>query len=198
MRSRMSGEPMQRTEMRISGFGGQGVVLAGVLLGQAALNDGRYAVQNQSYGAEARGGAARSELIIADEPIIYPEVTAPRIMAVLSQAALARYLSDLAEDGTLIADAELVSQIPPRPRSRILQSPLAIAGNELKRPIVANMVMLGFLVQATGLVSQISLHQAVIQGVPTGTEELNLRALERGVELAAAVESVAPDPVVQS
>ncbi|MDP6038181.1 MAG: 2-oxoacid:acceptor oxidoreductase family protein, partial [Candidatus Latescibacteria bacterium] len=89
---------MAQTEIRIAGFGGQGVVLAGVLLGQAALNDGRYAVQNQSYGAEARGGAARSEIIISDEPVIYPEVVNPTAMAVMSQAGLDRYIEDLHPD----------------------------------------------------------------------------------------------------
>ena len=180
---------MERTEVRIGGFGGQGVVLAGVLLGQAALNDGRYAVQNQSYGAEARGGAARSEVVIADEPIIYPEVIAPQIMAVLSQAALDRYLPDLRPDGTLIIDTELVSQVPDRPQGKVLGGGFTeIAGQELGRPIVANMVMLGFLVEATGLVAQASLREAVGKGVPKGTEELNLNAVERGLELAARLE----------
>ena len=183
---------MERTEVRIGGFGGQGVVLAGVLLGQTALSDGRHAVQNQSYGAEARGGAARSEVIIADEPIIYPEVVAPDVMVVLSQAALDRYLSDFPADGTLIADDELVTQIPELPRARILRCPFAdVAGNELKRPITANMVMLGYLARATGVVGLTSLEKAVGDGVPAGTEELNLKALRRGMELATDMAAAA-------
>ena len=176
---------MQRTEVRIGGFGGQGVVLAGVLLGQAALNDGRYAVQNQSYGAEARGGAARSEVIIADATIIYPEVVAPDIMVVLSQAALDRYQADFPANGTLIADEELVSEIPELPRARILRCPFTeVAGNELKRPITANMVMLGYMARATGVVGVESLETAVGDGVPAGTEDVNLTALRRGMALA--------------
>jgi len=172
-------------EVRIAGFGGQGVVLAGVLLGKAALADGLYAVQNQSYGAEARGGAARSEVIISPEPIIYPEVTAPHIMTAMSQAALDRYLPDLCADGELIVDSELVSRLPSAEEYRIRCAPFTgIAGNELGRSIVANMVMLGFLAAATGVIGRDSLRQTVSQGVPPGTEELNLKALERGMELA--------------
>lgn len=178
---------MERLEVRIAGFGGQGVVLAGVLLGRAALEEGRYAVQTQSYGAEARGGAARSEVVIASEPVLYPEVVAPHVLAVLSQPALDRYLPDLRDEGTLILDEELVSRVPERPAGRILRGRFtAVAAGELGRPIAANMVMLGFLVGATGLVAPDSLRQAVAKGVPPGTEQLNLKAVERGIELVAA------------
>jgi 2-oxoglutarate ferredoxin oxidoreductase subunit gamma len=164
------------------------VVLAGVLLGQAALRDGRYAVQTQSYGAEARGGSARSEVIVADEPILYPEVVSPHLMAVLSQPALDRYLPDLQAGGTLITDAELVQQIPSLPGVRLLQGLFTtVASQELGRPIVANMVMLGFLAGATGLVSPDSLREAVRQGVPPGTEALNLQAAERGLVMARSL-----------
>ena len=177
---------MERTEVRIGGFGGQGVVLAGVLLGQAALNDGKYAVQQQSYGAEARGGAARSELIVSDEPVLYPEVISPRVMAILSQAALDRYLADLEQGGTLVVDSDLVSEIPGDLRAEVHGGRFSeVAGKELGRPIVANMVMLGFLAEVTGLVSREGLKAAVASGVPRGTEELNLKALERGMALAA-------------
>lgn len=174
----------QRTEIRIAGFGGQGVVLAGVLLGRAALEDGRHSLQNQSYGAEARGGAARSEIVIADAPIVYPEVIAPDVMAALSQAALDRYVQDLRADGFLIVDTELVSRVPADAPYRILRGDFTrIAGDELGRSIVANMVMLGYLARATGVVSPEALRRAVSGGVPAGTEELNLRAIDRGAEL---------------
>lgn len=178
-----------RTEVRIAGFGGQGVVLAGISLGKAAMLDGYQAVQTQSYGAEARGGAARSEIVIAGEPIIYPEVTAPDLMVALSQVALTRYLPDLPDDATLIVDTELVSQVPEREGPVLGQSFTEVAGSDLGRPIVANMVMLGYLVGVTGVVTRASLQQAVREGVPRGTEELNLRAMERGAELAASRES---------
>jgi 2-oxoglutarate ferredoxin oxidoreductase subunit gamma len=177
----------RRTEVRIAGFGGQGVVLAGVLLGRSALEDGMCAVQNQSYGAEARGGAARSEVIVADGPVVYPEVIAPDIMTAMSQAALDRYVSDLSPRGTLIVDGGLVSRLPADAPYRILQADFTqIATAELGRAIVANMVMLGYLVAVTGVVSAQALHRGVPGGVPVGTEDLNIRALERGAQLAAA------------
>lgn len=169
------------TEVRLAGFGGQGVVLAGVLLGSAALADGLYAVQSQSYGAEARGGAARSEVILSPTLILYPEVTAPGILVAMSQAALDRYLGDLRPDGVLLVDAELISRVPAAVEPRTRRGAFTrIAGEELGRPVVANMVMLGFLAATTGVVTWESLTTAVRRGVPRGTEELNLRALERG------------------
>ena len=178
-----------RIEVRIAGFGGQGVVLAGICLGKAAMLDGYQAVQTQSYGAEARGGAARSEIVIAGEPIIYPDVTAPNLMVALSQVALERYLPDVRDDATLIIDTELVSQVPNREAPVLRESFTEVAGRELGRPIVANMVMLGYLIEVTGVVSPASLRQAVKEGVPRGTEELNLKAMERGCELAASSRS---------
>lgn len=179
------GVDMAHTEVRIAGFGGQGVVLAGVLLGQAALNDGCYAVQNQSYGAEARGGAARSEVILADEPVVYPEVVAPDVMAVMSQAALDRYAGDLKPGGALVIDADLVQTLPESLKAVVHRGRFAeTADKELGKPIVTNMVMLGFLVETTGIVSYHGLEAAVRSGVPKGTEALNLKALARGREMA--------------
>ena len=176
---------VERTEIRIGGFGGQGVVLAGVLLGQAALNSGRYAVQTQSYGAEARGGAARSEVILSDAPVLYPEVITPDVMAVLSQAALDKYLPDLKPDGLLILDADLVSDIPNKLTCSVRKGRFAqVAGENLGRQIVANIVMLGYVQKSAGLVEEGALREAVKAGVPKGTEELNLKALEAGMRLA--------------
>jgi len=181
---------LERVEVRIAGFGGQGVVLAGVLLGQAALNDGGYAVQTQSYGAEARGGAARSEVIVSDAPVVYPEVISPGILVSLSQAALDRYIPDLRPGGTLITDADLVSDIPGNLDARHTSGPFAeTAGKALGKPIVANMVMLGFLMACTGVVSAESLGSAVSGGVPEGTEELNLRAVEQGARMARQMDA---------
>jgi 2-oxoglutarate ferredoxin oxidoreductase subunit gamma len=175
------------TEVRIAGFGGQGVVLAGVLLGTAALADGLFAVQSQSYGAEARGGAARSEVILSAEPILYPEVTRPRLMAAMSQAALDRYVGDLQPEGLLVVDAELVTKVPPHLEARTRRAAFThVAGQELGKPVVANMAMLGFLVTVTEVVTWASLEQAVAAGVPRGTEGLNLKAVARGRQLAGA------------
>lgn len=177
---------MERTEIRIAGFGGQGVVLAGVLLGRAAvLYDGKHAVQTQSYGAEARGGAARSEVILWDRPIVYPKVLAPDIMVALSQIALDKYVGDLKPGGILILDADLVKKPHQAGDFRVHRGPFAkIATDEVGRAIVGNMVMLGFMVGLTKVVSEDALRASVRTGVPKGTEELNLQALEIGLEKA--------------
>jgi len=174
-----------RTEIRIAGFGGQGVVLSGVLLGTAAvLHDGKHAVQTQSYGAAARGGAARSDVIIDDSPIIFPGVTRPDIMTAFTREALNKYRGDLKDDAVLIIDSDLVP--PPDDTSfRIYSVPAtALAVRELGRGIVANMIMLGFLVALTGVVSIEAAESAIRAGVPKGTEELNLAAFARGIERA--------------
>jgi len=179
------GMAMTRTEIRFAGFGGQGVVLAGVLLGTAAvLRDGKHAVQTQSYGAAARGGAARSDVIISDEKIVYPQATAPDVMAVFTTEALNKYRSELKKDAILIIDEDLVT--PPENTSfRIYSVPAtSIAANELGRGIVANMIMLGFLASLTGVVSIESLEETIRTSVPKGTEELNLTAFRKGIEKA--------------
>ena len=176
---------MPRTEIRFAGFGGQGVVLSGVLLGSAAvLHDGKHAVQTQSYGAAARGGAARSDVIVDDVPIVYPQVAHPDIMTVFTNEALKKYIDDLKDGAVLIIDEDLVN--PPDGTSfRIYRVPATtIAVKELGRGIVANMIMLGFLVALTGIVTVEAAEKAIRGGVPKGTEDLNLSAFSRGAALA--------------
>ena len=175
-----------RIEVRIAGFGGQGVVLSGVLLGTAAaLYDKKNVTQTQSYGAEARGGAARSEVIISDAPIIYPKVLEPDILVAMSQTALDKYIDDLKANGTLIIDAELVKDLPERSDILVYKGEFSkTAEEELGRRIVANMIMLGFLTTLTKITSKEALTETVQTGVPKGTEELNLNALEIGRKMA--------------
>ncbi|MBC8230611.1 2-oxoacid:ferredoxin oxidoreductase subunit gamma [bacterium] len=176
----------KRTEIRIAGLGGQGVVLAGVLLGTAAaVYDKKHVVQTQSYGAEARGGAARSEVIISDSPIIYPKVLEPDIIVAMSQTALDKYIGDLKTNGTLFIDEELVTTLPERNNFKIHKARFSeAASQELGRSIVANMIMLGFLTSLTEITSAEAITEAIRNGVPKGTEELNLKALELGREMA--------------
>ena len=176
----------QRTEIRIAGLGGQGVVLAGVLLGTAAaVYDKKHVVQTQSYGAEARGGAARSEVIISDSPIIYPKVLEPDTLVAMSQTALDKYIGDLKTNGTLFIDEELVTTLPERNNFKIHKARFSeAASQELGRSIVANMIMLGFLTSLTEITSAEAITEAIRNGVPKGTEELNLKALELGREMA--------------
>lgn len=175
-----------KTEIRIAGFGGQGVVLAGVLLGSAAaIYDQKSVIQTQSYGAEARGGAARSEVIIAESPIIYPVVLEPDIFVAMSQIALDKYGGDLKGKGTLIVDEELVTTLPKRDDISIYQGSFSdTASKELGRSIVANVIMLGFFTSLTNIVSVEAMTEAIRANAPKGTEELNLRAFKLGQEMA--------------
>ncbi|MDP2984822.1 MAG: 2-oxoacid:acceptor oxidoreductase family protein [Candidatus Latescibacter sp.] len=175
---------MARTEIRFAGFGGQGVVLAGVLLGEAAvIHDGKYAIQTQTYGAAARGGAARSDVIISEDRIIYPQVTAPDIMVAFTLEAMNKYKSEMKEGALLIVDSSLFTPPDGLP-FRVYRCPATgIAMNELGKGIVANMVMLGFLTALTGIVSEDAMTEAIRANVPKGTEELNLKAFRRGMEL---------------
>ncbi|MGF3497889.1 MAG: 2-oxoacid:ferredoxin oxidoreductase subunit gamma [Methanolinea tarda] len=173
-----------RHEVRFSGFGGQGIILSAVILGRAAvMYDGNYAVQTQVYGPEARGGASMSSVIIDDAPILYPKVRDPDILVIMSQEGFEKYGANAAESAFMILDSSLVRS---RPRCRYIGIPATTeAKNTLGREIVANIVMLGALVRATGIVREESLEKAILDSVPKGTESLNVRAMKRGMELAS-------------
>ena len=175
---------MPKTEIRIAGFGGQGVILAGVLLGTAAvLHDGKHALQTQTYGAAARGGAARSDVIISEDEIVYPQLTAPDVMIAFTTEALNKYRRELKEGAVLIIDGDLVNSSGETSFRTYSVPATSIAVNEFGRGIVANMIMLGFLVALTGVVSIQALEETIRTNVPKGTEELNLAAFGKGVEL---------------
>ena len=174
-----------RHEVRFSGFGGQGIILSAVILGRAAaLYDGKHAVQTQVYGPEARGGASMSAVIIDDEPILYPEVSVPDIYVIMSQEGFLRYGAQAPKEAVMLLDSDMVKG---RPGCTFREIPATSeAQKTLGRVIVANIVMLGALVQATGIVSRAAMEKAIRDSVPKGTEDLNLRALQRGMELAGA------------
>jgi 2-oxoglutarate ferredoxin oxidoreductase subunit gamma len=171
-----------RHEVRFSGFGGQGIILAAVILGRAAaLYDGKHAVQTQVYGPEARGGASMSAVIIDDEPILYPEVTVPDIYVIMSQEGFERYGAKAPKEAVMVIDSDMVEG---RPACTFREVPATSeARNTLGKVIVANIVMLGAVVAATGVVSDAAIGKAVLDSVPKGTEKLNLAALKRGMEL---------------
>jgi 2-oxoglutarate ferredoxin oxidoreductase subunit gamma len=172
-----------RHEIRFSGFGGQGIILAAVILGRAAaLYDGKHAVQTQVYGPEARGGASMSAVIIDDRPILFPEVIHPDIFVIMSQEGFQRYGAQAPAEAVMVLDADMVRS---RPGCRYVEIPATSAAkNVLGKVIVANIVMLGATVQATGVVGTASIEKAVLDSVPKGTEDLNIRALRKGFELA--------------
>ena len=171
-----------RHEIRFSGFGGQGIILAAVILGRAAaLYDGKNAVQTQVYGPEARGGASMSAVIIDDEPILYPEVSVPDIYVIMSQEGFERYGADAPKNSVMLVDPDMVEG---RPECTFHEIPATSeARNTLGKVIVANIVMLGALIAATGIVSGAAIEKAVLDSVPKGTEKLNMSALKRGMDL---------------
>jgi 2-oxoglutarate ferredoxin oxidoreductase subunit gamma len=172
-----------RTEIRFSGFGGQGIILAAVILGRAAvMYDKKYAVQTQVYGPEARGGASMSAVIIDDEPVLYPKVTSPDIFVIMSQEGFEKYGVQATDRAVMLVDSSLVHSRPP---CRWIEVPATREAREtLGRDIVANIVMLGALVAVTGVVSREAIERAILDSVPKGTESLNLRAMKKGFELA--------------
>ncbi|NND69588.1 MAG: pyruvate ferredoxin oxidoreductase [Halioglobus sp.] len=169
-----------RHEVRIGGFGGQGIVLAGTLLGKAAsLYDGREAVFTQSYGPEARGGASRADVIIDDAPVDYPYVTQPDVVAVLFQEAYVKFAGDLRPDGLLVIEADLVK---PEPGVHALALPATRIAEQLGRRVVANVVLLGCLVRQAQLVSRDAAEQAIRDTVKPAMVALNLEAFAAGYD----------------
>jgi 2-oxoglutarate ferredoxin oxidoreductase subunit gamma len=170
---------MERKEIRLSGSGGQGIILAGIVLAEAALLEGKNAVQSQSYGPEARGGASKSEVIISSDSIDYPKVTNPNVILALTGEAYRKYAKD-SGDAKVIVDSAVNVELD----AGVVAVPIIeSARDELKRPIVANIVALGAINAVAKLVSKESLEAAVLKRVPKGTEDLNRRALELGYRL---------------
>ncbi len=170
-----------RYEIRLSGEGGQGLVLAGKILAEAAaIYDDKNATQSQSYGPEARGGASRSEVIISDEEIDYPKAINIDLLLALTQESCNRYYKDLKENGILLVDSEAVTDLP-RIKAKVYQVPIiSLAKNEVGRMMVANIVALGIIAEITNIVTVDALESAVLSRVPKGTEQLNLQALKIG------------------
>jgi 2-oxoglutarate ferredoxin oxidoreductase subunit gamma len=172
-------------EIRLAGTGGQGAILAGILLAEAAIRDGKNVVQTQSYGPEARGGASRAEVVISDGEIHYPKVTDADITLCMGQEACDRYGCQMRKDGLLILDSDHVTRAP---TTRAVRVPLTSTALEVAgREIVANVVGLGVLVGLTGIVSRKALEEAVQGRAPRGTEEINLKALAAGYDAAGRV-----------
>ena len=174
---------MARLEVRLAGTGGQGLILAGLILAEAAvIYDNKNACQTQSYGPEARGGASKSEVVIDDEEIDYPKVIAPDVLLAMSQEACDTYYHDLKRDGLLIVDSVYVERVPTNKAHRV---PITqIAENRTGRAITANMVGLGILGGLTDAVSRQALEAAIAERAPRGTAEINLDALAAGYETA--------------
>ncbi len=173
-----------KIEVRLSGSGGQGMILAGIILAEAAgVYDGKNVVQTQSYGVEARGGASRAEVIISDEEIVFPEITRPDILLAMNQPSVDKFSGSLKEGGVLIVDSGHVKAFPAT-KSKAYMVPITLMAQKAGGLIVANIVALGALVGLTGVASEEALRKAVLARVPKGTEELNKRALDMGLQAA--------------
>ncbi len=173
------------TEIRLGGVGGQGIALAGNLLGKAAaLHDGKEAVFTQTYGPEARGGASRADVIIGERPIAYPFVTQPDILAVLFQEAYEKFRPEMKPDGLLIMESDLVN-----PRSEDAGSvrlPAIETARELGNKMAANIVMLGYIIGATDVVSLDAMEASIRASVRPAHLDLDLKALEAGFNMGRA------------
>ncbi len=176
-----------RTEMRLTGSGGQGLILAGIIFAEAALLDGNNSLQSQSYGPEARGGASKAEVIISKEEIDFPKVQIPNVLLSLTQVACDKYSAEIADDGIMIID-ETVTVEDVKESVTLYRVPILKTASEvIGKSIVANIIAIGFITEMTGLVSKKNVETAVFSRIPKGTEDLNKRALEQGYQLAAAL-----------
>jgi 2-oxoglutarate ferredoxin oxidoreductase subunit gamma len=172
-----------KRQIRLSGSGGQGLITAGIILAQAAVLDDKNAVQTQSYGPEARGGAAKAEVIINDEEINYPKVTEPDILVALTQESLNKYISDMRQGGLVIADEALVKEFPVGGFDVFKAPVLNTASEVLGSLLSANIIVLALLNTLRPTVSQGSLETAVKNAFPKKVE-LNMSALAEGAKLA--------------
>ncbi|MFC1835827.1 2-oxoacid:acceptor oxidoreductase family protein [Thermodesulfobacteriota bacterium] len=178
--------PRARIEIRLAGSGGQGVILAGLVLAEAmGVYDGREVVMVQSYGPEARGGASKAEVIVSDSPIDYPLCTDVDLLLALTQEAADAYSWDLRRGAWIVVDAE---HVPHPPSSRAIALPfVSSARDKLKKGMVANVVALGAIAELTGLVSPKALDKALTRRVPPGTHEMNKKARNLGARLVRAL-----------
>ena len=181
-----------RYEVRLSGEGGQGLILAGIILAEAAIGDGRNAVQTQAYGPESRGGASRSDIVISDGEIDYPKATRLDLLLALTQEGCDKYVRDVAPGGLVIVDRDTVSAVPPGRYTVVALPILAAAKERAGRALVANIVSLGAIAALAKVVSPSALERAVLARVPRGTEELNRRALEVGRALVRESQETRP------
>jgi 2-oxoglutarate ferredoxin oxidoreductase subunit gamma len=177
-----------RTEIRVGGLGGQGIILCGSIIGKAAaIYAGKHAAMIQAFGPEARGSACSAQVIVSDDPIGYPYVRRPDVLVLMSQDACTQFAPQLKPGGMVLFEEELVhtgGNLPPN--TRALGIPATRFAEELGRRLVLNIVMVGFFAGATGLLSHEAVEKAVLDSVPRGTESLNLRALGKGYDFGVA------------
>ncbi len=174
---------MKTTVIKIGGFGGQGVIMMGYVIGRAAsIYAGGHATMTQAFGPEARGSACSSQVIISPDPILYPYVTLPEIMVLMSQEAYSKFSPEIAKKGIMLVEKDLVKPEKVKEGLKVYAVPATRFAEELGLKIVLNIVMLGFFTGVTGLIDADSMRKAVEASVPEGTEKKNLQAFEKGYE----------------
>jgi 2-oxoglutarate ferredoxin oxidoreductase subunit gamma len=185
---------LQLTEIRIAGFGGQGVILSAIVLGKAAsIFQGAYATMTQNFGPEARGGACSAQLIVSDTPVLYPYVARPDIMVVMSQEAYVRFAPELKDGGILIVEQDLVRVGDVNKHIQVYSIPATRIAEELGKRMVLNSVMVGFFTAVTHLLEPDAVRKAVADSVPPSFVELNVKAFDRGLEYGAKVLTGTPE-----
>jgi 2-oxoglutarate ferredoxin oxidoreductase subunit gamma len=172
-----------RYEIRLSGSGGQGLILMGIILAEAiGIYDGKYVAQTQSYGPEARGGSSKSEVVVSDEEIDYPKAMKLDLLLAMNQKSCDEFYPDLKPDGLLIVDSTFVAQLP---TPKVFRIPFTrMARETFKKEVVANIIALGALSQLSPIVTPKAIESAVLARVPRGTEKLNRDALRAGMNAA--------------
>lgn len=178
-----------RFDIRLSGSGGQGLILMGIILAEAiGVYDGKYVAQTQSYGPEARGGSSKAEVVVSDQEIDYPKALKLDLLLAMNQKSCDDYYMDLKPKGILVVDSTFVNQVP---IPRAYQIPFTrIARDKFKREMVANIIALGAISKLTPIVSARAIEAAVLARVPKGTEKLNRDALRAGISEAKKVEKI--------
>lgn len=171
------------TEIRFSGFGGQGIIRCALIAGKAlSLYGDKFTTMNQSFGPEARGSACSSQLIVSDDRVLYPYITQPEILISMSQEAYDKYESDLRDDGILIIDSDLVKPKPPREGIKFYSIPSTRFAEELGNRIIANLVMMGFFTAITNITTPDVMKKALPGLVPGRFLDLNIKAFDKGYE----------------
>lgn len=181
---------MRLTEIRIAGFGGQGVILATQILGRAAaIFGGLHATMTQSFGPEARGGACSAQLIVSDEPVLYPYVTRADVLVAMSQEAYTKFSPEVKPGGILIVERDLVQMQSIPEGLQVYRAPATRMAEDLGKRVVQNIVMLGFFAAVTRIVGEEALEKAVLSSVPGHMADLNRKALQAGVDAGEACRS---------
>jgi 2-oxoglutarate ferredoxin oxidoreductase subunit gamma len=172
---------MSRLEIKIGGFGGQGVILAGMIIGKAAsIYDDKDATLTQSFGPEARGGSCSAQVVVNTDRNLYPMVTQPDVLVVMSQPAYQKFVGEVKPGALILFDDTLVQMDDLPDGCRAFGIPATRFAEELGRKMVLNIIMVGFFTALGGICSLESVKQAVLNSVPKGTEKLNINAFERG------------------